>query len=82
MTKNSLLFLIQTHTNSRTMENKKLNLGKITITKLNNLHHIRGGQISFTVAPTLLNSNQTCMERTCPADSETNPQDHFTEFCP
>ncbi len=31
------------------MENKKLDLGKITITRLTNLHHIKGGN-PFTIA--------------------------------
>ncbi|MEW7289188.1 hypothetical protein [Aquimarina sp. 2304DJ70-9] len=67
------------------MKNKKLNLGKITITKLNNLDHIRGGQIGFTGVPTLDNglSIQTCIQAGCPDDTKTNPDNEdLTEICP
>ncbi|GAA4275783.1 hypothetical protein [Aquimarina mytili] len=65
------------------MENKKLNLGKITITKLNNLYDIKGGQIMSPDVTTIVGPTmQTCAGHfTCTNNTETNPTSYggFTE---
>ncbi len=52
------------------MENKKLDLGKITITRLTNLHHIRGGS-PFTID----NTNMILIPTTKTDDGIIDPEE-------
>ncbi|MEW7289189.1 hypothetical protein [Aquimarina sp. 2304DJ70-9] len=64
------------------MKNKKLNLRKITITKLNNLHHIKGGHIPGLIDVLPVNTGDTCDNWTCPTETKTNPDNEdITDIC-